>query len=56
MAKSFAPVDVIFIIWWTDLAIISWSLWIYETEIAILFLTLASKTISMISWFTSESL
>ena len=56
IAKSSASVDNTFIAWWTVLVIIPWSLCMYETEIAILFLTFTSDIMSIMSWVIEKFL
>ena len=54
MAKSSALVDDMFIAWWIVLVTISWPLWIYETKVVILFLTVTSDMIDMVFWLIEE--
>ena len=50
IAKSSALVNIIFIRWWTVLVMMSCSLWIYKTEVVILFLILVSEIIGTMFW------
>ena len=56
IVKSLTSVVDMFIMLWMVLAMISWSLWIYETEMVILFLILTLDIMSIVSWLTKEFL
>ena len=56
MAKSLASVDIMFIVWWMVSTIISWPLWMCETKVVTLFLTLVFQMIRTVSWSMREFL
>jgi len=56
IANSSTFVVNIFIIWWIVFAIISCSLYICETKVVVLFLTLVSDTMNTVSWLLDDSL
>ena len=55
IAKSLALIEFPFMAWWIDLLIMFWPFQIYKTEVATLFLILASAITSTMSWLVSES-